>query len=74
LKLILRPNKGVENFGKLDPHRILEGNYSLEDVMEMGVTMGDDEEEEATPEVPEEILNVIRNIIKEAKEREENGN
>jgi hypothetical protein len=36
--------------------------------------MGDDEEEEATPEVPEEILNVIRNIIKEAKEREENGN
>ena len=73
LTLILRANNGVENFGKLDPHRILEGDYSPEEIIKLGATMGDDDDE-ATPEVPEEILNVIRNIIKEAKEREENGN
>lgn len=69
LALILRPNKGVENFGKLDPIRILEGNYSIEEVIEMGVTMGDDDLE-TTPEVPEEILEMVRRLINEAREKE----
>jgi len=68
LKLILRPNRGVENFGQLDPYRILEGDYTPEEIIEMGVTMGEDEE--ATPEIPAEVLETIRRIINEAKERE----
>jgi hypothetical protein len=35
----------------------------------MGVTMGDDDLE-TTPEVPEEILEMVRRLINEAREKE----
>ena len=33
--MILRPNEGAKKFGELDPYRILDKDYDLDDIMKL---------------------------------------